>query len=480
MAAEQGAYPTATGEQPIATVEAKRRSSPLGPLRNRNFSLLFWGQLISVLGDQAYSLALPWTVLVVTGDPRQMAVVLAAEALPRVLFLLIGGALADRLSPRVVMLAADLGRAAVVGALGVVLLSGLPPLWVVALLAALQGVGSGLFLPGTQALLPRTVDADNLTAANGLMQSTQFLSLTLGPVLGGVATAAQAVLAFLADAVSFLISALTLFGIQLPARQASTSSEAQAAATPIVVADATEGVENVAAAEVAAQKSGLFGDIGAGIGYAFGHPLLRTTMAVTVLANFAVSGAFNVALVVMINQLTHDALTLGLVLGALGVGGIIGGLGAGLLGRLRRRGIVALVLWLFEALTIAAIPFAAESAVQLPFGLGTLVQGIQPLQALSTATRIELIAALFAITGFILSIGDTMLLTIMQQRIAPEYLARVFSVQFVAGGITQPLSLLVAGYVVVAYGPGAAFLVAAALFLVAILIGFSSRALREV
>jgi predicted MFS family arabinose efflux permease len=476
MTVEQGSYPTASGEPQVATAETKRRSSPLAPLRGRNFSLLFWGQLISVLGDQAYSLALPWTVLIVTGDPRQLAVVLAAEALPRVLFLLIGGALADRLSPRLVMLVADLGRAAVVGALGVALISGLPPLWVVALLAGLQGVGSGLFMPGTQALLPRTVDADDLPAANGLMQVTQFLSLTLGPVLGGVATSAQAVLAFLADGASFLISALTLFGIQLPARQTTNSAQA----TPVVVADATEGLEEAAAAEIVAQKSSLFGDIGAGIGYAFRQPLLRTTMAVTVLGNFAVSGTFNVALIVLINQLTHNALTLGLVFGALGVGGILGGLGAALLGRLRRRGVVALVFWIFMALAITAIPFAARSAAQLPFGLDTLTSGIQPLQTLSANGQVGVIAALLAIIGFILAIGDTMFLTIMQQRIAPEYLARVFSVQFVAGGITQPLSLVVAGFVVVTLGPGAAFLAGGALLLVAILIGLSSRALREV
>src|SRR5215475_12267433 len=165
MTVESEGYAAASSAPPTATAEVKRQGgSPLGPLRSRNFSLLFWGQLISVLGDQAYSLALPWTVLIVTGDRQQMALVLAAEALPHVLFLLIGGALADRLSPRLVMLAADLGRAIVVGALGVVLISGLPPLWVVALLAGLQGVGSGIFTPGTQALLPRTVDEEDLPA----------------------------------------------------------------------------------------------------------------------------------------------------------------------------------------------------------------------------------------------------------------------------------------------------------------------------
>src|SRR5262249_31372468 len=72
-----------------------------------NFTLLFVGQIISSLGDQAYGLELPWTALVATGDPRQMAAVLAAEALLRVLFLLLGGALADRLGPRLVVLVAD-------------------------------------------------------------------------------------------------------------------------------------------------------------------------------------------------------------------------------------------------------------------------------------------------------------------------------------------------------------------------------------
>jgi hypothetical protein len=73
-----------------------------------------------------------------------------------------------------------------------------------------------------------------------------------------------------------------------------------------------------------------------------------------------------------------------------------------------------------------------------------------------------------------------MFLTIFQQRIAPEYLARVFSVVFVAGGISQPLSLVVAGVVAAAYGVEAAFLASGAILLVAIVIGLSSRELRRV
>src|SRR5262249_52043930 len=207
-----------------------RRPGLLAPLRRRNFSLLFSGQLISTLGDAAYALALPWTVLAVTGDPRQMAVVLAAEAGARVLMLLIGGALADRLSPRSVLLAADLGRTVVVGVFGVTLFAGLPPLWIVALLAGLQGAGSGLFQPGVGALIPQTTSEAELPGANGLMQIIQFLPLASGPLLGGIATATQASVAFLADAGSFLLSALTLFGMRLPKRTASPVTSASAEA----------------------------------------------------------------------------------------------------------------------------------------------------------------------------------------------------------------------------------------------------------
>src|SRR5262249_3124960 len=232
-------------ESSDADVLPARRPGLFAPLRRRNFSLLFSGQLISTLGDAAYTLALPWTVLAVTGDPRQMAIVLAAEAVARVLMLLIGGALADRLSPRIVLLAADLGRLVVLVVLGVALFAGLPPRWIVALVAGLQGAGSGLFQPGVGALIPRTVSEGELPGANGLMQIIQFLSLAFGPLLGGIATAAQASVAFLADASSFLISALTLFGIRLPKR-----------AMPVTTNDT---------AEAPLRSGGMLRDIGAGL-----------------------------------------------------------------------------------------------------------------------------------------------------------------------------------------------------------------------
>jgi hypothetical protein len=91
-----------------------------------------------------------------------------------------------------------------------------------------------------------------------------------------------------------------------------------------------------------------------------------------------------------------------------------------------------------------------------------------------------LIVALLGAVGFFLSIGDTMFLTIMQQRIAPEYLARVFSVLFVAGGILQPMSLVIAGYLAATAGPGTVFIAGGVVFLCAVVIGLSSRQIRHI
>ncbi len=436
------ASPTAS---PTAAAELAEPGAPTGrarsPLLRRNFALLFAGQLISALGDQAYGIALPWTVLAVTGDPRQMGVVLAAGAIPRMLALLLGGALADRLSPRLVMLVTDAARTAVVAALGVTLFFGLPPLWVVATLAALEGLGTGFFLPSFPAITPVLVPAEELPAANGMMMIIQFISLVIGPLLGGIATASQASVAFLADASSFLVSFVTLGAIRLPRRQRNPATA----------------------------KRGMVSQIGAGIRYAFAQPLLRTTITVSALGNFALVGAANVSLIVLSRNLSRSPVTLGLLLAAIGVGGIVGGLTAGFVGRLRRRGLVVALVWPLIAVGFAAVALAAgPAASHLPFGL-----------ALAPDLRVPVIAGLLGLIGVFLALGDTVFTTIMQQKMDPDYLGRIFSVQLLAGGVAQPLSLLAAGYVTAVFGPGVAFLAGAAIFLPASALALFSREMRR-
>lgn len=575
-----------------------KRIGPFTPLRHRSFSLLFSGQLTSALGDQMFALALPWTVIAVTGDPIQAAIVLAAEAIPRVLLLPVGGALSDRINPRIVMLLSDIGRAGVVGALGVTLLSGLPPLWVVALLAALQGVGSGLFLPGSQAILPWTVKNADIPAANGLMQIILWLTMVIGPVLGGVAVAVQAAIAFLVDAASFVVSAITLASIRLsapdtPAAKAAALIDEQAVSQPadsierigptegtaptgapvlllttsprlatvqimveeVEVEDApssqapptepslhdesaagdtdvaenhavdetekrvedaslespaeqsapeSSGASPIASAQSKAKpepqpqrptRPGVLNEIRAGMAFTFGQPLMRTTMLVSILGNLAFTGTFGIALIVLSRNLDPSPVTLGLLLGACGIGGVLGSLAAGPTGRRRRRSLLTLLLWLIMPVALALVPIYAGAAAALPFPidlsaanfgdvtlggvhLGVLNLGDQ-VASLTAPQRLLAVAILLGLVSCIIALGETVFITIIQQRTPPEFMARVFSVQFMAAGVTQPLSLVAAGFILAAWGVGVAFLATAALFFIAAVIGLASSAMRR-
>ena len=91
-------------------------------LRRRDFRLLWIGEAISLLGDQFYMIALPWLVLQLTGDALAMGAVLALGGIPRALFMLVGGALTDRFSPRNVMLTSNLLRLGLVSVLAVIVI----------------------------------------------------------------------------------------------------------------------------------------------------------------------------------------------------------------------------------------------------------------------------------------------------------------------------------------------------------------------
>ena len=90
------------------------QTAELNPMRNvlsiRDFRLLFAGISASLLGDQFALIATPWLVLQLTGDPVALGTVLALEGIPRALFMLFGGAITDRLSPRVILIASDVVR----------------------------------------------------------------------------------------------------------------------------------------------------------------------------------------------------------------------------------------------------------------------------------------------------------------------------------------------------------------------------------
>jgi MFS family permease len=185
--------------------------SPLsGPLRNRDVRLLVTGSTVSLVGDGIYGVAMAVAVLHASdGRATALAAMAVTNLVPRVIFGLYGGVLADRISRRAILATCDLVRLVIVAALGLLLLAGDPPLWALILLVAPLGAASGAANPAFSAILPDLVREDQLVAANGLMGSVSPLAaMVVGPVLGGVLAAVNTGAALLVDAATFGVSAV--------------------------------------------------------------------------------------------------------------------------------------------------------------------------------------------------------------------------------------------------------------------------------
>jgi len=189
---------------------------PGGPLRRRSFRLLLGGQSASAIGDGVAPVALAFAVLDLTGSVKDLGFVLAAQYLPLVVFVLLGGVWADRLPRRSVMVGSDLVRAAVQGTSAALLLAGAAHVWQLVVLQATYGTAKAFFGPASTGLVPETVAAEALHSANALIGGGENLAAVLGPALAGVLVSTAGPgwgLAF--DGAAFLVSAVTLQAMRL-------------------------------------------------------------------------------------------------------------------------------------------------------------------------------------------------------------------------------------------------------------------------
>jgi MFS family permease len=193
-------------------------------LKNYNFRLLWIGQGTSLLGDQFFMIALPWLVLRLTDDPLALGIVLALIGIPQALFMLIGGTVTDRYTPRAIMLVSDILRLLITILLAIMILANWLQLWVLYLVAFIFGVISGFFNPASGAILPMLVKPEDLVISNSIYQGTSYLCSFIGPVLAGglialfahskmaqgTAEMAGIAAAIAFDALTFLVSVVTL------------------------------------------------------------------------------------------------------------------------------------------------------------------------------------------------------------------------------------------------------------------------------
>ncbi|MFE0631793.1 MFS transporter [Streptomyces sp. NPDC058864] len=207
---------------------------PLPP--QRDFRWFLTAQTVSLLGSAMAPVALAFAVLDASAGLGDLGVVLTAYMVPLLLFLLVGGATADRLPRRAVLVTANLGSAVTQGAVAALLLTGRYALWPVAALGFLNGVLAAFTTPALRGIVPELVARDRIRQANALLGSVRNATKILGPSLSGVLAAAVGggpAIAF--DALTYLIAAGCL------TRLSSLAAPAAARRRRGLLADIREG-----------------------------------------------------------------------------------------------------------------------------------------------------------------------------------------------------------------------------------------------
>ena len=406
-------------------------------LKYRPYALLWVGQTISSLGDGAYFTALAWLILLLTGSATAMGIVVAAGAIPRVMFLLIGGVAADRLPRRVVLLCSDVGRAIVVLAITVLAWTHLLQLWHLIVLSLFFGFVDGFFIPAYQSIPPQLVTKEDLPSANALNELSQHLSLLLGPLLGALCVALVGpASAFGFDGLTFIVSALCLIAMRLPASKAvlpvTTENEI------VKVAELGTGEEGIAAIVVTPRRGirGVMEDMREGLGYVMSSTWIWVTIVVASVGNIFLGAPLTVAM----PKLIHDAYGSGVwLLGELAtasaVGSILAVLIVGQMKTMRWRGVKAYLALIGTGLALVVM------GLPLPRGSEAIVASLASV-----------------ILGFGLGFFNVIWFIVLQQMIPGDKLGRVSSIDMMGSLCLTPVGLALGGIVTDHIGPRLVFI----------------------
>jgi MFS family permease len=412
---------------PLARPLAERQSRVnvpwpvMGVLRLREFRLLLGAQAVSMVGDRMVGIALAFAVLELGGSATEVGIVLACRTAPLVATLLVGGVIADRVSRRAVMVVADLSRLVTQGAIAALLIGGVAEVWMLAVLAGLTGAAGGFFNPAAVGLLPSIVPSERLLEANGVRATALSGGEIAGPVIAGLLIAGVGPgWAIAIDAATFLVSALLLAGLRLPATVPRVPSS--------FVSDLREGW-------------GVFRS-------------LTWVWTFVVFAAFGnlVSAAWSVLGPVVADRSLGGAVAWGTVLGATGIGALVGSLVA-----------------------IRARPHRPLVLAAVAYGLFVF-----PLAFLAAGAPLAVVAFGALLGGVALMLGNSVWEATLQARVPEESLGRVSAYDWFGSLAFNPLGMAIWGPVAALIGIHSALWLAAALAFAATATLLSVPAIRAV
>jgi MFS family permease len=416
-------------------------SERLGVLAGRDFRRFYVGYTASLLGTAMSSVAIAFALLGAGGTATGLGIVFTANIVPMVAFILFGGALADRLGRRRVMLAADLVRCAAQAALATALAAGRPSLWLFVAAALAVGVGNAFFSPALSGLPVQLVSPGQLGDANALLGTAQPAAQVAGPALAGVLIAVTSpALVIAVDAGTYALSALALAMLRL---RGSTRRQArwrdagrrwpwQAVRRPGARGSAPLSGPGCRQSREAAQRQrfrddSLLRDLAEGWAEFTARPWLWPQTVQFALFNLVTWGPYLVLGPILADQYLGGARAWGVVLACSGGGAVLGGLLA--LGRRPRRPLLVATV---TTLGFALPPLALALRLPLP-----VVAGAALGQGLGSA------------------LGGAFASTVEQRLIPAAALSRVGAFNMVGAFALGPVAFVAAGPEAALFGPRA-------------------------
>ena len=369
--------PVAPGEDLSGT---RRSFGAFRALRNRDYALLFWGQLISATGTQMQVVAVAWQVYLLTHSALALGLIGLMQALPRLLFSLLGGVLADVLDRRKMLLIVNLVLMLFSAILALCTHLQMVNLVIIYLLILLSATASSFEFPTRLAIIPHLVPREQMTDALSLDSMMVYLLAITGPAAGGLALARLGIAStYWLNVVSYLVVIAALFVLRVP---------------PIPVEKRA--------------RAGL-GALGEGIRFLHAHPVILALLTLDFCATFF--GAPRALLPVYARDIMHiGPQGLGLLLAAGGMGAVALMPFLGLITRIKRQGLgvaLAVIVWGLCVVAFGFFPDPLWLGVLFLAGAGAadmvsvILQGIvvQIATPDELRGRISSVNAMFAIGG---------------------------------------------------------------------------------
>jgi MFS family permease len=196
----------------------------LALMKQRNFRLIWIGQMLSILGSRFSELALPWIVLHNTGSPLKAGLVVVCSQIAPLILALPAGAWIENQRKKPVALWAELGRTAAMLVLVIAAIMNVLSVWIIAFVLLISGLAGLLFRISFHSMLPHIVGRKNLLEAHNYLEGADAISTLIGPMLAGITFAVLGATGTLGiDTLTFFISFLTIILLQYNERMAKLS-----------------------------------------------------------------------------------------------------------------------------------------------------------------------------------------------------------------------------------------------------------------